>query len=531
MNSSNYRDDGFYEITNYLNMISYGINKLFKVLGNYGLFDKFIITILIFIVSFVFSIKVYADNLYIGVSTADITPELPVALDGQMHLRIARNAETPLEANIAVLELRRENKPVETTVFVSCDLVVIPSEMLREVKEEVHKLLPEIDTDKIVMNAIHTHTAPVVRGGVYPIPETGVTQVADYYTFFSKQIGKAVKQAWESREPGKVTWGLSQAKVGYNRRAVYADKSAKMYGKTDIPEFRGIEGYEDQNVNSLFFWDQQGELIAVGIDVACPAQEVEGRSEINADYWHPVRISLRKRFNSQLCVLGWIGAAGDQSPHLMYGNAGEERMRNLRHLDRLGEIARRIVSAVEDTYEVVKVDRHNNIQLIHKTESIPLPVRLVTKTEYEASKAEIKKLEAQIRADPKAKDRLSRRLNSFEGDVIRRYEQQKTNPKPMYHAEIHVIRIGDVVICTNPFELFTDYGIAMQARSKAMQTFVIQLVGPGTYLPTEKAVGGGHYSAIVQSNLVGPKGGQLLVDRTVELIDELWNISGNQVVN
>jgi hypothetical protein len=48
------------------------------------------------------------------------------------------------------------------------------------------------------------------------------------------------------------------------------------------------------------------------------------------------------------------------------------------------------------------------------------------------------------------------------------------------------------------------------------------LVGTGTYLPTERAVRGGHYSATVHSNLVGPEGGQVLVDRTVELIESMW---------
>jgi len=62
----------------------------------------------------------------------------------------------------------------------------------------------------------------------------------------------------------------------------------------------------------------------------------------------------------------------------------------------------------------------------------------------------------------------------------------------------------------------------MKARSPAVQTFIIQLVGHGSYLPTEKAVRGGSYSAKVSSNLVGPEGGQVLVDRTVELINELW---------
>jgi hypothetical protein len=52
---------------------------------------------------------------------------------------------------------------------------------------------------------------------------------------------------------------------------------------------------------------------------------------------------------------------------------------------------------------------------------------------------------------------------------------------------------------------------------------VIQLTcGSSGYLPTERAVKGGSYSAIVASNLVGPEGGQVLVERSVELINSLW---------
>ncbi|HAK94065.1 MAG TPA: hypothetical protein DCM87_03415 [Planctomycetes bacterium] len=48
------------------------------------------------------------------------------------------------------------------------------------------------------------------------------------------------------------------------------------------------------------------------------------------------------------------------------------------------------------------------------------------------------------------------------------------------------------------------------------------LVGGAGYVPTPEAVRGGGYSAIVQSNTVGPEGGQMLVERTVELINGLW---------
>jgi hypothetical protein len=196
-------------------------------------------------------------------------------------------------------------------------------------------------------------------------------------------------------------------------------------------------------------------------------------------------------------------------------------MRNLNKLSRIDEIARRIVSAVEEAYETVKNDRHTNVTLAHRVETLTLPMRIVTEGEYEDSKKVVNETAAQIAADPKAADKILAKMTWY-GAVVKRFEMQKTNPNPTYDTEIHVIRLGDVVICTNSFELFTDYGIRMQARSKALQTITIQLAGPGTYLPTSKAVAGGSYSAIVQSNLVGPEGGQVLVDRTVELIDGLW---------
>ncbi|HPM81466.1 MAG TPA: hypothetical protein PLF81_12245, partial [Candidatus Anammoximicrobium sp.] len=106
-------------------------------------------------------------------------------------------------------------------------------------------------------------------------------------------------------------------------------------------------------------------------------------------------------------------------------------------------------------------------------------------------------------------------------NVVDRYHQQ--DKEPTLSVEVHALRIGDIAIVTNPFELFLDYGVQMQGRSKAVQTFVLQLTnGSSGYLPTERAVRGGSYSAIVASNRVGPEGGQVLVERSVELINSMW---------
>jgi hypothetical protein len=82
--------------------------------------------------------------------------------------------------------------------------------------------------------------------------------------------------------------------------------------------------------------------------------------------------------------------------------------------------------------------------------------------------------------------------------------------------EMHTLRLGDVAVCTNPFELYTEYSVRIRARSKAIQTFVMQhACDSGEYLPTAEAIQGGSYSTAVFSNLVGPEGGDSLVDQTV----------------
>ena len=477
------------------------------------------------IVAYLFAILLHpaaksTAELLVGTAVTDITPDGPVAVSGQFHLRIAKTVETPITANVIALESRQNGASRDEAIMVSCDLLYIPTEILERVRQTLRTRLPDLNTIKLFLHGTHTHTAPVLLPGKYPIPEE-VTQVEQYRAFLVRKVADAVVQAWTTRRPGSVTWGLSHAVVAYNRRAAYADGSARMYGKTNLPQFRSLEGYEDHDINTLFFWNGPDEPAAVIVNVSCPSQEVESRSAVNADFWHPVRQSLRTRFGRQLCILGLTGASGDQSPHLIYRKAADERMRNLRGLSRLDEIARRIVRAVEEAYEAVRNDRHTDVPLIHEVQTLQLPMRLVTEAEYEEAKQAVKAAADQIAQNPETAPAQQRRMKWYE-TTVKRFEGQKTDPHPTYEMQLHVVRLGDVVICTNPFELFTDYGIRIKARSPAVQTFVVQLVGPGTYLPTAKAVRGGHYSAVVHSSLVGPQGGTLLVERTVDLITALW---------
>ena len=455
-------------------------------------------------------------ELRIGQSTTSITPELPVALSGQMHTRIAKTVETPVTASVVVLEKTSADGKSEQAILVSCDLVAIREGILEAFRAKLKEVEPEIDGRKIVINATHTHTAPVMNDGTYVIPED-VMQPSAYREFLINQLANMTTAAWKSRKPGGVSWGLGHAVVAHNRRIVYTDGHAQMYGKTALPSFKKLEGAEDHGVEALFFFNTDKKLTAVAVNVACPGQEVESRSAVNADYWHEVREQLRQIHGKDLVVLSWVGAAGDQSPHLMLRKAAEHPMEVASKRTRLQEIGRRIVRAVDDAWQVAKNDIHYDAPLEHQVRDIELPVRKVTKAELAGAKAaiaQLKKAEKEGNKDTGWKQRWNQK-------TIDRFAAQ--DEKPYFPMELHVLKIGDIAIATNPFELFTEFGLRMKARSKALQTFVIQLSSStGGYLATDDATRGGSYSAIINSCRVGPEGGDLLTDETVKEINALW---------
>jgi len=63
----------------------------------------------------------------------------------------------------------------------------------------------------------------------------------------------------------------------------------------------------------------------------------------------------------------------------------------------------------------------------------------------------------------------------------------------------------------------------LKTRSKAQQTFLLQLTnGCGMYVPTAAAIAGGSYSAQPHVNKIGPEGGQMLVEQTIQTINSLF---------
>lgn len=464
-------------------------------------------------------------QLLVGTATADITPPLPVVLEGQ---QVVRKLHSPLAATVLALESRQGDRVIDQAILISCDLCILPG-IQDGFRKHLADRLPGFDIHKLFLAATHTHSSPQVVPNRYDGNEAGdAMRAKEYVPLLYKRMAQAVVAAWEGRAVGAVAWGLGHAVVGYNRRAAYSDGSAQMYGSTNDPRFRHIEGYEDHAVDVLCFYDAGKRLTAAAIALACPSQTIYG--SLSADFWHDVRQRLRQRHGQQLCVLGFCAPAGDQSPKPLYGNKAEARMEQLRGLTQTQELGRRIAAAADDVASVIAQDIRTDVPLVHLVRQLDLPARLVTDAEYVTAKKVCDGMDAK-----QVKQRSDRYWRVYYGLIIDRYLAQRMGPGKVCPIEVHVLRLGDVAIATNPFELYLDFGVQIRARSAAQQTMLIQLAsapqGYIGYLPTPRAVAAGglkefpmnNYSATVLTNLVGPAGGQVLVERTIEAINGLWH--------
>lgn len=132
--------------------------------------------------------------------------------------------------------------------------------------------------------------------------------------FVTTQIAFAAKNAWENREEALYANEFGRVVVGMCRRVSYTDGSAMMWGDTDTATFDALEGGNDSGMELIYTFDTNKKLTGVVANIACPAQILEQRSFISADYWGRTKAYIREKLGKDVYLLALCGAVGDQCP-------------------------------------------------------------------------------------------------------------------------------------------------------------------------------------------------------------------------
>lgn len=495
--------------------------------------------------------------LQIGWSEVNITPNKKVALDGQFAERISQYVEKPITITAMAIDSGDDH-----AIMCSVDLLMMKKQVVAEVRARLADNDLGIDPDKIMFSAIHTHTGPMVansgavtaitsgfRSLIEPYIPAGkkyvesaplnddpdVMKPTEYFELLVEWAIEAVVKAWNDRKPGSFTNAFGRAAVGMCRRAVFSDGSAQMWGDTYQAVFQELEGGNDSGIELMYIYGENKKLTGIIINVCCPAQCVQHRHFVSPDFWGEVRVLLRQYFGEDLYILCQCSSAGDQCPVDLIRWVDPESDLNDPNLSRnnvpkrkadpsmfdlvgMRKAGRRIAREVIDVYEEGLDEPQVDVEFKHVVKNYALPLRRVTLEDAEKARKAIRDYMLEKEGDITYNDTAMLQVHM---GTINRLKLQ--NLKDIHDAEVHIIRMGSVVFATNAFELFLDYGNQIKARSKAEQTFLVQLTnGWDGYLPTAKAERGGHYSAFVSSGFVGHAGGEQLVRQTLQDINKLF---------
>ncbi len=496
--------------------------------------------------------------LKIGWAEVSVTPEQKVFLQGQFAERISQYVEKPCTVTAFAVENGHDQM-----VLCSVDVVLMGWDTLEMVREGLQA--PGLDPMKVMMTAIHTHTAPsfpaprqINKHVSLPIAAKDMLRAAlpegrkyvesaksepgdeiltgrPYQAFMVERIIQAITQAWNGRKAGAFSNAFGRAAVGMCRRVSYTDGSAQMWGDTYTATFDRVEGGSDTGIELLYTFDEAGTLTGVVANLCCPAQCVQHRMFVSPDFWGETKMLLRKRFGEHIQLLCLCGAAGDQCPVDLVRWVEPESDLNDPNLTRkpmprrkadpsmfdlagMKKAGKRVANEIIEVYEEGLDPVQESPAFAHSVNLWQLPLRKVTPAEIENAGREVERYLSTTTGDVNFMD--AARLQKHLGILARGQVQELMET---IDVEAHVIRLGTVAITTNPFELYLDYGNRMKAVSPAEQTFVVQLCnGAEGYLPTELAERGGHYSAFVASGQVGHEGGDLLVRHTVHKLKELF---------
>lgn len=477
------------------------------------------------------------ERIKIGWAEADITPGKQCELYGQYYQRVSEGVHSRLGATV----LAMQSEAGEQAILISVDLLNFQPEFLNALRKRVRKLVPAIVSEKIVLSAIHTHCAPAVNAETinWWTLEPGTIKTKDYCEFAISRMANAARCAWKSLSVGAIAATRGHAVIGHCRRVVFSDGHAEMYGDTSRDDFMGLEDNEDSTVELLFAYDENKNPTGAVVNVDCPAQVMEATYLVSSDFMGELRRLLKAHYGEGFHVLCQISAAGDQSPRDLVRN------RNADFWNACGAtiLGQRLADAVIAAGANIRgKDIGSKIEMQHKVRTIALPKRFPTYREVVAAEKELAQLEAimpskkafaDFNAEVQRNEKIPGQPGPYDSKlhhfvlmrnaeaVIERAAERTQSPD--FKMELHTLRIGATAFCTNPFELFLDYGLRIKARSHAGQTFVVQLCcGSAGYLPTARAEKNGGYGGLIINGIVGSEGGEKMVDETVKGLNVLF---------
>lgn len=401
-----------------------------------------------------------------GAAVVDVTPlQLPVLVNGGMLTRSADAIKTRVKARAVVLS------DGETQIgLVVVDSCMIPKLLLDDAKHRA-AARTELEADRIMISATHTHTAPSSFGAL------GTAADMSYVPFLREQLVEALVQAEANLQPAEVGWGSGSAEAftalrRWVRRPDRVETDpfgnptvrANMHAARVPDDVTGPTGPEDPELSMIAIRATDGTPIAVLCNFS---MHYFGDQPISADYFGLFCDGLERYVagdrgaGSEVVAIMSHGCSGDIWRR-DYFNHGEQNESSLEgYTQGLLEVAKPIYDSIH----------YQSIDSLAMAEArLPMKYRLPDLQRLEWAKRIVDQM-----GDRPPKDKTE----VYAREQVLLHELKETT------VVLQAIRIGDKIgIATTPNETYALTGLKLKLQSPLEQTMVIELAnGADGYIP------------------------------------------------
>lgn len=410
-----------------------------------------------------------------GAFAIEITPlELPVIVNGGVRERLADKVSDPLHARCLVLD----DSTTQLAIAV-VDNCIIPRSLADEAKALAAKDTG-IPTERILISATHTHSAPSVYACL------GTDCDDKYARWLPAKIAEGIRKAHENLQPARVGWAVGRDETNVHcRRFLMKPGTALVNSYSDKREDRAQmnpghnnanavrpTGPADPDVTILSIQTSDGRTLAL---LGNYSTHYAGAPALSADYFAV--------FASEIGRL--IGAEGDNPRFvgiMSNGTSGDancnDYMRSEKRKYDHVSVGREVARAAFEAYNTIEY--HNWVPLEMREQLLTLNVRMPSEQEI-------------ARAREFVKSFAGRKPRNWE-EVYAREIIMLSKMPPTRQLKLQAIRIGDLGIAAIPCEVYGSTGLAIKAASPFGTTMNISLAngGEGYIAPPEQHKLGGY---------------------------------------
>lgn len=451
-------------------------------------------------------------NLKVGLAKVDITPPLPVLLEGYVHRDPAVDVNDPVCARSIVLD------DGKTKVCHLClDLCFVVPEQVKEIKSEIARTtgMPE---EHVTISVTHSHCAPQIAGGfgLYDIKQktAGSPFNQEYAAIVNRLAAASAIIAHARRVPARIGSGCGHLDGISGNRRIYVNGEMRMYGiKGDwhsyAPEAQPDYSPRmiDPEVGVVRIDAATGDPTGVLFNFTAHALAAGASPKVSGDYPAAACRSIESMCPG-ITSLFVQGACGNVHPRL------NGRERSYLEAARKG---RMLAHETMKTFEAIDPCEAAEIRVGFRKIALPFRDPRPDLAELRNKVEDAREQLARTVPDSGEFHQAAITLINAVRD-LRQWEYVANSGRAAEESLVQVLAVNDWALVFAPGELFVELGLEIKLGSPLRQTMVVAYShGVRHYVPMRKAYEEGGYES-TYGTVFGPEAGETIVATALDLL-------------